>query len=161
MQRTVILFIFFLALGWLLYLPVLAENDFRSPVPEEVLNKFYEIFPNAGSVEWTKKGSNFRADFLYHHLTVSITFDEAGEIRKGIHEIQFNQLPTLIIQKIRKDYCEFKGLIVLEKYNGRKLEYEVEIMKGYFHYGLRFSSKGRLVSQCEVDKRFSNEFVWN
>jgi hypothetical protein len=158
MHRTVISLAFFLILG---LLPLHAKNDFRSSVPENVLMKFNELFPNAGSVEWTKKGSNFRADFLYHDLTVSITFDEAGEIRKGIHEIQFNQLPWVIVQKIRKEYCEFKELIVLEKYNGRKLEYEIEIMKGYFHYVLKFSSKGRLVSQCEVDKRFSNEFVWN
>jgi hypothetical protein len=131
-----------------------------SDVPSAIMQNFNNLFPQANDVEWTKQRSSFRADFLYNSMTVSVTFDNSGQILKAVNEIRFDQLPDIIIQQVREDYPEYKELIVLEKYNNTKLEYEVELVKGSFHFALKFNNKGRLIGKSEVDKNYSDGFVW-
>jgi hypothetical protein len=129
-------------------------------VPSAIMQNFNSLFPQANGVEWTKQRSNFRADFLYNSMTVSVTFHHSGQIIKAVNEIRFDQLPQIIIQMVRRDYPEYKELIVLERYNNHKLEYEVELMKGSFHFALKFNSKGRLIGKSYVDKTYNDDFVW-
>jgi hypothetical protein len=121
-------------------------------IPKNVLEKFSQIFPDAERVEWTKKRSQFRADFIYHDLNTSVTFDGRGDVVKATQEILSEQLPENISKRLVEEFSEYKILVVLERFVHRKHEYEIEIMKGSFHYILQFNEKGRLTDQFKLDR---------
>jgi hypothetical protein len=143
-----------------IHIHVLASNP-TANIPKPVIEKFRTLFPNAGQVEWTKKRSLFRADFIYDNCTVSMTFSAIGELIRGTQEIKLNQLPVAIIVQLRENYGTYKALVVLEEYNNDRLTYEIELMKGTFHYILKFNSKGRLLNQYEVDKVSADNTIIN
>lgn len=122
-------------------------------IPREVTDNFSTLFPNAENVQWTKEKSLYRADFIYKNQIVSLTFDADGKMIKGVYEIALDKLPSRIKLHIQKSYKDYKTLIVLEEYLKGKIEYEIELIKGQYHYILRFNSKERLINRYEVERK--------
>jgi len=120
--------------------------------PLRVVATLDSLYPKAKQVAWSKKKRNYRADFIYNKMNVSITLDKTGHVVQQVREISFDQLPEKVREKVVQFYKSFKVVMVLERIDKMEIDYEVQVICGKIHYILNYHPKGYLKHQYEVDK---------
>jgi len=110
------------------------------------------LYPGVTDVQWTKKRKQYTADFIYNDLNISMTFDKRGNLMNSIEEISFESLPSRIKEKVTTFYSSYKIVMVLQRRNGKKVEYDIEVIQGKRHYILNYHPKGYLIHQYNVYK---------
>ena len=121
-------------------------------VPSPIQQRLDSLYPGQKDVQWTKMNRRYRADFIYSGYNVSITFQKDARILLGMEEIDFNSLPPVITEKVQKDYGLYKVLMVTKEFKRDREFYEIEIVKGKYHYMLSYNQYGFLTGKCEVIK---------
>lgn len=125
---------------------------FAAEVPGRITAKVDSLFPGHVDIQWSRWRGNYRADFIYQERNISVTFSRDGELIRSLEEIDFSLLPERIRESVTSEYGLYKVVMVLKYQRGKKIDYEVEIIKGHYHYVLSYNAKGFLEHQYDVVK---------
>ncbi len=137
-----------------IFLPIEASGLDRAeanPSPK-VLQVLDSLYPGEKSVTWTSVRRQYKADFIYQDINVSVLFDREGRIKSLLREISFSTLPEKVREKIEIFYRSFKIMMVLERNRDKRTEYEVHIIRGDQQYILSYHPKGYLIHQYDVQR---------
>ena len=70
--------------------------------PEEVLNAFAAIFPDATHVEWSRQISTFTADFYHDQHEKHVQFDSTGTWLRSRTRMSNYEVPVPVMETARK-----------------------------------------------------------
>ena len=124
----------------------------QTPFPPIVLKCLNTLYPATESVEWTKWGKNYQADFIYNSHNISLTFNKEGKIVKSMEEVDLISLPLEIKSVVEKKYNGYKVIYSTKNKDQHKVEYELEVVKGHLHHILNFNALGKFLAQYEISK---------
>jgi hypothetical protein len=73
-------------------------------VDEKVLEAFNKTFRNAQDVSWTEMEDTYQVSFKQNTITSKITYDRRGNIVKTLRYYFEEQLPLLVLSRIKNKY---------------------------------------------------------
>jgi hypothetical protein len=85
---------------------IVGFDDPNSEIPEVVIDSWQKRFPRAEEIEWTRKGNNFVASFIYRDQPTHAEFTPAGdwvEARAKLDEKELHRLILTYIEEHHKD----------------------------------------------------------
>jgi len=126
--------------------------------PDSVIEALDSIYPGSKTIAWSKKRKQYRADFIYDSRNVSVSLNHKGAIVTRIEEIKYDFLPERIKEKLQHFYGNYKILMVLQRTNNAKSDYDIEVIQGQRHHMLNYNDTGHLVCQYNLlkDERYAS-----
>jgi len=123
--------------------------QFRS-IPGIVTDSFKVRYPNAKSVNWSDKISNFQATFMLDTSKYTAKYSSKGEWQGSSKRIIQDALPASVKDGLSKSMyagAEWKVRMVIMYYMpGNVTQYVIQVGKGDFQKkNLLFSSDGQLL----------------
>ena len=95
--------------------------------PEEVLNAFATMFPDATQVEWRRQISTFTADFYHDQHEKQVQFDSKGIWLQTRTEVSIYEDPVTVMEAVRKlSNRKINDVYLLEQSNGVAAYYMIE-----------------------------------
>ncbi len=95
--------------------------------PEEVLNAFAKMFPDATHVEWSRQISTFTAIFYHNQHEKQVQFDRKGIWLKTRTEVSIYEVPVPVMTAVRKlSNREIDDVYLFEQSNGAAAYYMME-----------------------------------
>ena len=95
--------------------------------PEEVLNAFAAMFPNATHVEWSRQISTFAADFYHDQHDKQVQFDSTGTWLQTKTEVSIYEVPVPVMAATRKfSNRKIDDVYLFEQPNGAEAYYKVK-----------------------------------
>jgi hypothetical protein len=118
-------------------------------IPAEVTDAFKEKYPNASSVEWKDKLTNFVAVFTEDSIQYEARFNKRGVWKDTEHAIDTDELPAEVNEGYNKSkYAEdwkIESAYLIQLPND-KVQYRVVARKSDLQKrNILFSSQGRLL----------------
>ena len=95
-----ILFAVLLSLGTL---SLFAANG--PGVDEKILASFNKAFKNAEEVSWTEMSDSYQVSFKQNAISSKITYDKQGNILKTLRYYYEDQLPLMILSKVKTKFA--------------------------------------------------------
>ncbi|MBO9634933.1 MAG: hypothetical protein J7578_17615 [Chitinophagaceae bacterium] len=89
-----------------------AEDTFTENAAIKSL--FLTLFPNATGQKWTQNGTNSFVSFLNNGRNASACFSAKGKLNYAITECRKEHLPKDLLEKIRKDYADWRLFRAIE-----------------------------------------------
>ena len=122
-----------------------AQDDAGAVVPLSVVEAFGCLYPTTTNVSWEVNDVIYSASFELDEKTVSLDFDEYGNVTKVKHEIKLFELPLDVNQLISTEYSDWRiGRASHIDSNGTAY-YETEIQKDEQTMVLVFNRHGGLM----------------
>lgn len=84
-----------------------AQEISSNKVPSVILNAFSAEFDFAEDVEWERSGAIYHVEFEKNKRDYDVWYDETGNKVKFEEEFSIQELPTLVIEKIKSDYVAY------------------------------------------------------
>ncbi|WP_342332274.1 PepSY-like domain-containing protein [Pedobacter sp. FW305-3-2-15-E-R2A2] len=113
-------------------------------VPSVVLNSFNKAFPQALKVDWEKKGDLFNADFDIGRRDHEVWLNPKGGIVKHKKELRVRELPSVIVNSIKKNFKGFR-IDEVDKYEEEKqFFYKVELKTLSEEKKVVFDAQGKI-----------------
>lgn len=81
---------------------------------EKVLEAFNNTFPEAENVSWSETPTTFEANFKLHEFSSRITYDKEGNFLKSYRSYYADQLPVMVLARVKERYPEMKIFGVTE-----------------------------------------------
>ncbi len=106
----------------------------------------------AKDVDWDKEGVNYEASFEQKGSEISIVLDVTGSILETEQEIKKSELPSAILDFLKKDYTDFELEEAARIETKGVITYETEIEKGKMSLELIFDANGKLIKKEIMDK---------
>lgn len=124
------------------------EKEVPSAIKESLKKNFSVI-----KAEWDKEGENYEGNFKQKGIETSIVFDAKGSVLEVEREIKKNELPSVILDVIKKDYAlyEIEEAARIEA-NGI-VTYEAELEKKEESFDLIFDNAGKLLKKVAKEKK--------
>lgn len=121
-------------------------------VPQNVIEALDSIYPGDKKVSWTPKRRSYTADFIYNYSNISVTFDKHGAILRHAREISFDLLPEKVKDKVSTNYPSFKIIMTSRVERDKRIEYDVEVIRGRQHYILNYHPNGYLIHEYTLER---------
>lgn len=102
--------------------------------------------------DWDKEGANYEASFEQKGTEISVVFDGAGSILETEREIKKSELPTPILDVLKKDYSDFEVEEAARIEAKGSITYEAEVEKGKMSLDLIFDANGKLLKKEITEK---------
>ena len=123
-----------------------AQDLKATDIPMAVTDAFDKAYPTVETVDWSKSGKNFEAEYKEDTLSRSVTYNSSGSLVETNMEILDADLPASVMDYVSENY---KDYMVTETYkiedeNG-EVTYEAKI-KGM---DLTFDSTGKFVKSVK------------
>jgi hypothetical protein len=83
-------------------------------VNEKVLNAFHKTFGQPNDVKWSESPNSYEVKFKMDETTSRITYDKEGNILKTYRYYKEEQLPLMIMAKLKQKYNDKKVFGVVE-----------------------------------------------
>lgn len=114
--KTTIMKKIFLAAALILgySLNVLASGPVDPIVNEKVLDAFNKTFQNVEELSWTESSSTYEANFKHSTISTRVTYDKQGNIIQTIRSYYEQQLPIIILAKVKSKFQDKKVFGVTE-----------------------------------------------
>ncbi|MBA4145034.1 MAG: hypothetical protein C0523_04665 [Cytophaga sp.] len=129
-----------------------AQKMNAKDVPANVKNSLEKSYA-VKDADWDKEGANYEASFEQKGIEISVVFDGAGSILETEHEIKTNELPTEILDALKRDYADFKIEEAARIETKGMITYETEIEKGRMSLDLIFEASGKLIKKNIVEEK--------
>ena len=117
-------------------------------IPESILKKFNQKFPNATEVKWRKENSKeYEANFFLNGIKYSTNYNINGDWLETESEIFFKDLPEVIRDAFYKKFGKetiIKSVEKIEK-NDSSVNYEIEYKSSIKKREIIFDSKGKII----------------
>lgn len=120
-------------------------------VPKSVISQFKSKSPSAKSAVWVKDNDTYIVSFTEDKAPVKGYYQESGEWIKTMFFVEKEDLPTNIINYVKKNYASFSDLneIYFVKQQGVKDYYlvDVSVPSEKIISTMKFTATGRYVSE--------------
>ena len=125
----------------------------RHNLPAGIISQQMDsLFPGYKNVTWKKKGSRFKADFIFNNRNMSLVFKKTGRILNVKYEVAVSELPEPARMFITENYHNYKTLYIFYCKETQTIYYEILVMKGDIFYILNFDQDGIIKDKFEVIK---------
>ncbi len=108
-----------------------AQDLKTSEVPQSFTDGLLEIYPKATDIEWEKKGTDYKVEFDVGRMEHEVWFNKNGETVRVQKEITKSKLPKTLMDKINRDYPNYKIDSVESNEKDGRTTYEVELEKSW------------------------------
>ena len=123
---------------------ILNEND----VPEAVKTVFVAEYPNAKKISWEKIGRAYHVDFrIGNNREVDLWFTENGSISKRKIELEVEELPTGVLNKLKRDYADFVIDDPEKIVKSEMVYYRIELESKTEEFEIAFDESGKQLSK--------------
>ena len=120
----------------------------EAKVPANVKTKFQALYPSAEEVKWDVEENYFEVTFESEDdVDMSLLFDEKGNIVEIETEIETEDLPVIIKNRIEKDFADWDLEEAAKISSNGKTTYEAELEKGEKKMDAIFFPDGKLVKK--------------
>jgi len=117
-------------------------------IPDDILFKFKQLFPNAKYIEWYEDNNIYEVIFYNDKQETIARFNKKGELLETLINIPIEKIPEKI-KKIIKKYGEILNLIKLVKIN--KIEYEIIVNNNnLIRYLLIINQNGEIIKSQAI-----------
>jgi hypothetical protein len=82
---------------------------------QRVLDAFNKTFPNVKEVAWTENEQSFEVKFKQNEILAKVTYDKEGNILKTLRYYYEQNLPLLILSKVKTKFADKKIFGVTEE----------------------------------------------
>lgn len=129
---------------------VVGQKVHKSQVPSIVINKFYQQFPKAKDVEWKLESSVYKVEFeigmfFYDH---TIWYDATtGKIIRHKEEIPSSQLPTSVVQTLKREFKGYYKSDIQRLTEGNKITYSLEMKNLSEEWKVSLDADGNILSK--------------
>jgi hypothetical protein len=103
----------------------LGFSAFAAEVKEEVLNIFNKTYPGAKSTSWEETKEGYKVFFTRKDISYRIVYDGNGNVVLALKYYDEDNLPPLILNKVKKAYAGYTVHSVVEESNDSSLSYHI------------------------------------
>lgn len=82
---------------------------------EKVLEAFKKTFQNAEEVAWTENPNSYEVKFKQNEILSKVTYDKEGNIIRTLRYYHEQQLPLLVLSKVKSKFSDKKIFGVTEE----------------------------------------------
>src|SRR6476659_1750933 len=82
---------------------------------EKVLNAFNKTFPHVKEVAWTENEHSYEVKFKQNEILSKVTYDKDGNILKTLRYYYEQNLPLLVLSKVKNKFNDKKIYGVTEE----------------------------------------------
>ena len=102
-------------------------------VDEKILESFNKTFRNAEEVSWTEMEDSYQVSFKQNTISSKITYDKQGNIVKTLRYYFEDQLPLMILSKVKNKYAGKKvhGVVEVSSESGTYYHITLEDEKSW------------------------------
>ena len=123
------------------------EMSMTPVAPDPVLKGFIKNYGNEKAT-WKESEGNYEATFKLIGMPATAWFDSTGHKTKVVVEIKSDQLPSIALSYIDRNYPKGKITKALKWTDDKKVNtFQAEIKSGTEIKNLLFSSKGELLKE--------------
>lgn len=120
--------------------------------PDPVLKSFIKIYGGDTKVTWKETGGIYEGAFKLIGMPATAWFDSTGHRTNVVVEIKADQLPSIALSYIDRNYPKGKIIKALKWTDDKKINtFQAEIKSGIETKNLLFSSKGDLIKEVGKD----------
>jgi hypothetical protein len=94
-------------------------------VNEKVLAAFNKTFGDAKEVVWTETNNTYEAHFRQHEIQIRVYYDQDGNITKTLRYYGEENLPLMVLSKIKTKYSDKKVFGVTEESSENGLYFHI------------------------------------
>lgn len=117
---------------------------------EKVLEAFKKTFPQVEDVAWTENPNSYEVKFKQNEILSKVTYDREGNIIKTLRYYQEQQLPILILSKVKNKFADKKIFGVTEEASDEGTFYHIVLEDEKNWVQITADSYGSI----KVDKKF-------
>src|SRR6478672_5588620 len=100
-------------------------GTFAADVSEKVLKEFANAYPGAKIVTWEEMKEGYKVYFVKKDASYRIMYDADGNITLALKYYGEDNLPPLILNKVKKNYAGYKIHSVVEESSDISLSYHI------------------------------------
>lgn len=115
--------------SFLLGLLALTISSFAADVNETVLKVFSKTYPDAQSISWSVQSSGYLVYFTKKDVSYRVMYDQEGSVTLSFKYYGEENLSPLVLNRVKKNYPDYKIHSVIEKSSDSTVEYHV-ILEG-------------------------------
>lgn len=117
----------------------------------KVLEAFNKTFPNVKEVAWTENEQSYEVKFKQNEVLSKITYDKDGNILRALRYYYEQNLPLLVLSKVRSKYSDKKIFGVTEESSEEGTFYHIILEDEKHWLNITADSYGGI----KLDKKFN------
>jgi hypothetical protein len=122
------------------------------PVDAKVLEAFNKAFKNAQNVSWSTSEYTYEVRFDQDKVTAKITYDKSGNIIRTMRYYGEEQLPLLIMNKVKNKYTDKKIFGVVEVASEDGTYYHITLEGAKTWMNIKADSYGSITVESKFKK---------
>jgi hypothetical protein len=123
-----------------------------SEVKEEVLKIFAKSYPGAQAAVWSETTEGYKVFFTRNNISYRIMYNEDGDVRLALKYYDEDNLPPLIVNKVKKAYAGYYIHSVVEESTESSLNYHIILQNEKKIINLKSDSVGMLEVESKYNK---------
>jgi hypothetical protein len=123
---------------------------FANDPNEKVLKAFNKTFPHVQEVSWSENPHSYDVRFKQNEITAKVTYDKEGNIIRTLRYYYEQQLPILVLTKVKDRFSEKKIYGVTEESSDAGTFYHITLEDEKTWTDITADSYGTIT----VDKKF-------
>ena len=127
-------------------------GSFASEVNEEVMKTFTKTYPDAQRVSWETLREGYKVFFTKNDVSYRLVYDAQGNVTMALKYYGEDNLPPLILNKIKKAYSDYKVHSVVEESSDLSLTYHVVLEDAKRIVNVKSDSVGFLEVESKYNK---------
>lgn len=126
-----------------------AQDIPQSQVPAVVVNSFQQKFPKAKGVDWELKAGLYEAEFETGLFGTDheVWIQSNGKIVRHKEELAKNDLPKVVIAKVKKDFPDYRIEDVKKITEEQKITYAFEVKSRADEWKLVVDTQGSILGK--------------
>jgi len=117
---------------------------------EKVLSAFNKTFPHVKDVAWTENENSYEVKFKQNEILSKITYDKEGNIIRTLRYYYEQQLPILVLSKVKSKFSDKKIFGVTEESSDNGTFYHIVLEDEKNWINITADTFGSI----KVDKKF-------
>lgn len=139
-------------LTFLTCLMAIVFSSFAKDVNEEVLKVFNHTFPDAQRVSWSEEKESYLVFFTKKDISYRVVYDKEGNVVLAFKYYGEDNLPPVLLNKVKKAYPEFSVHSVIEKSSENAIEYHITMETDKKLLTLKADMLGTLTVESKYNK---------
>lgn len=139
-------------LSILLGLLAITFSSFAKDVNEEVLKVFHNTYPDAKKVSWSEDKDSYMVFFTKNNISFRVIYDTEGNIVMAFKYYGEDNLPPLVLGKVKKAYPDFSVHSVVEKSSEAAIEYHITLENSKKLVTLKADPQGSFQVESKYNK---------
>ena len=119
---------------------------------EKVLNAFNKTFQNAQDVSWSENPNSYEVKFKQNEIMSRVTYDKDGNIVRSLRYYYEQQLPILVLTKVRTKFPNEKIFGVTEESSDEGTFYHIVLENEKNWINITTDNDGIVIERKKYDK---------